>query len=136
MDWLRVGEAILLVLSIATGFGLLVRWLLNGVRDRIIWEVEDRTAPLRENGGQGLADVPQRLDEIRREQDAHAERNREQREEIGVRLDASERRLLRLEDRQIEIANHLGGGVRLPGGHRFGGWFSKDDNSPPTEGES
>jgi hypothetical protein len=107
MDWVRVAEILLVVLSVLTAIGVMVRWLLTGARDRIIWEVEQRTAPLRANGGEGLADVPQRLDHLQRSLDEHVEEDAESLARIDERLRVADERATRIEERQVAIVATL-----------------------------
>ena len=74
-DYAHLGEAAILVISIITGVFFLVRKMLNGFVDRVEYEVDKKTEPLRPNGGSSVGDLPAVVRQ-------HIEDNRKQHSEI------------------------------------------------------
>lgn len=77
--------------------------------EKIETKVEEATRPLHTNGGEGLADVPQRLDAIQAAQADYAKENLAAHEEMRKEIGKMAYRLELVEGTQVGMLNKMNG---------------------------
>lgn len=79
-DWIRGGEIVVLALTIVSLTFILVRKMMSGFTDRVMFELGVKTKALEENGGKSLGDLPK---EFRKYVQVNDIRHRESTEAIA-----------------------------------------------------